>query len=165
MQIIAENLGLTENGSRAGVITFSWHTEYNIKLKDHATLQDFKKAVNQLPFFGHTTRIDKALKLARKELFAVENGARQNVPKFVILLTDGSQTKDADAVDPALIAEQIRKSGVKMVVIGIGRSINGSELLNIAKEKSSLFLAKDFDELRSPTFTANIAQVSCKNGK
>ena len=165
VKIIADNFVVSKNGTRAGVITFSWHAEHSIKLRDHFTTQGFQEAVDRLPLFGHTTRIDKALNLAGEELFNPENGGRPNVQKLIILLTDGSQTKDADAIDPGDIADKIRKSGTKVIVVGIGNSVNKAELLHVANGESNLYLAKDFNELKSPTFTANIAQVSCVKGK
>ena len=164
VKIIAENLGISTNGSRAGVITFSWQTEHSIKLKDHETTQGFQEAVNRLPLFGHTTRIDKALNLANQELFKAENGGRPGVPKLIILLTDGSQTRDADALDPGIIAAKIRAAGVKLIVVGIGNNVDSGELLHIANEKSNLYLAKDFNELKSPSFTANMTTISCAKG-
>lgn len=164
VKLVAENLAISRNGSRAGVITFSWHSEYSIKLKDHDSTQGFQEAVNRLPLFGHTTRIDKALRQARDDLFKSENGGRTNIPKMILLLTDGSQTMDSDAKDPGMIARQIRETGVKIVVIGIGNRINKAELLNIANEASHLYLAKDFEELKSPSFTAKITETTCKKG-
>ena len=61
-------------------------------MKDHRNITSFKAAVDAIPLMGMTTRIDRALRLTQKELFALENGARPNHPKILILLTDGSQT-------------------------------------------------------------------------
>ena len=165
VKIVAENLVISSNGSRAGVITFSWHAEYSIKLNDHDTTQSFHEAVSRLPLFGHTTRIDKALNLASKDLFKSENGGRSGVPKLIILLTDGSQTRDADALDPGVLAKKLRANGIKLIVVGIGSNVDSSELLHIANEKSNMYLAKDFNELKSPSFTSNIATISCRKGK
>ena len=163
---LAESFEISANGSRAGIITFSWHAEHSVKLKDHATTESFKVAVDKLPLFGHTTRIDKALKMARDELFKSENGGRTSIPKLVIVLTDGAQTKDADAVDPGDIADEIRRRGVKVIVIGIGRRVNSTELLHMAGgEKKNVYLAKNFDELKSGSFVESVSKSSCNQGK
>ena len=39
--------------------------------------------------------------------------------KILILLTDGSQTPDADAEDPCKIADEIRDSGISILVVGM----------------------------------------------
>ena len=80
------------SGSRAAVITFSYRAKHSIKMKDHTDITSFNAAVDAIPLMGMTTRIDRALRLTQRELFALENGARPNHPKILILLTDGSQT-------------------------------------------------------------------------
>ena len=54
-----------------------------------------------------------------RELFRPINGGRHYVNDLLILLTDGSQTPSKDAEDPGDIAEEIRKSGVEILVIGM----------------------------------------------
>ena len=49
---------------------------------------------------GSTTRIDSALRMVQDEMYEEVNGARKDVPKILILLTDGSQTQAPDAEDP-----------------------------------------------------------------
>ena len=87
-------------------------------MSDHDDINSFTDAVRKIPLMGSTTRIDKALRLAQKELFATENGGRANLPKILILLTDGTQTAGQDAQDPGDIADEIRKSGIHTIVIG-----------------------------------------------
>lgn len=162
---LASNFKISANGSRAGVITFSWHADHSVKLKDHSGLSTFLSAVDGLPLFGHTTRIDKALKLAKREMFTAENGARAGVPKLVVLLTDGSQTRDADAVDPGLVADEMRATGVKLIVIGIGSRVDRKELLHLAGGASNVYQASNFDELTSSSFVERISKTSCKQCK
>lgn len=160
---LAKSFEISEAGSRAGVITFSYNAELSIAMNEHKKVEDFNKAVDSIPLMGYTTRIDKALALAKKSLMA---GARDDAPRIVFLLTDGTQTKDADAVDPSKLAEELRGEGIKLVVIGIGKGVNKMELEKIAGGlESSLFLAGDFDELQSSAFVQDIARQGCKKGK
>ena len=64
----------------------------SFQMSDHMETDSFRKAVDAIPLMGMTTRIDRALRLSQKELFAPENGGREDVNKMLILLTDGSQT-------------------------------------------------------------------------
>ena len=50
-------------------------------MKDHMDIDSFKAAVDALPHMGRTTRIDLALRLAQKELFAPESGGRPDIPE------------------------------------------------------------------------------------
>ena len=135
------------DGNRAGVVTFSHDVEHSIKLKDHKNIYSFNAAVDAIPLMGSTTRIDRALRLTQRELFAPENGARPGIVKILILLTDGSQTADNDAEDPGDIAEEIRKSGVSILVVGVGSGVDKKELDHMAGGKGKAFTAISFDEL------------------
>ena len=92
LKALAGAFNIGEDGSRAGVVTFSYDSEHSIKLKDHMDISSFGAAVDAIPLMGSTTRIDTALRLAQKELFSVENGGRDIAPNILVLLTDGSQT-------------------------------------------------------------------------
>ena len=164
VKALADIFDISSDGSRAGIVTFSYDAELSARLSDYKTTSDFKTAVDRLPFMGYTTRIDKALKIVRDELFLQSNGARAGKPKLLFLLTDGAQTKDADAVDPGELAKEIRKLGVNLVVIGIGSRVNTDELNRIAGNQSRAFLAKNFDHLNSAAFLQTISQKACLKG-
>ena len=163
MKLLASSFGsLIE--SKAAVITFSHDAELSIKYNDYLTLDNFKRAVDGLPLFGYTTRIDLALKLARAQFLSSKNGARRNVPKLIILVTDGSQTKATDAVDPMEIARELRQAGFKLIVVGIGTGIKIGELAKIAGNASNVFLANNFDALQSPSFVQHLSKKACDSG-
>ena len=170
---LAGTLGIgKEGGNRAGIVTFSYYAELTAKLSDSVPSSspssgggDFNALVDKVPFMGYTTRIDRALKLVSKEMFEESNGARAGVPKILFVLTDGTQTKDRDAVDPASIASELReKLGVHVFVIGIGRKVDPGELSRIAGERSRLFLAKDINQLKSTDLIGDISSSSCRQG-
>ena len=60
----------------------------------------------------YSNSTDLGLKLAKKELFQVRNGARANTRKLLIILTDGEQSKVRGAVNPTVVANELRKMGV-----------------------------------------------------
>ena len=161
---LAKSFDISQAGSRAGVITFSYNAELSIGMNTHKNVDDFNKAVDSIPLMGYTTRIDKALALAKKSLMTT--GVRADVPRIVFLLTDGTQTKDADAVDPSKLADELRAEGIKLFVIGIGKGVNKEELKRIAGGvQSNLFLAEDFEQLRSTGFVQDVARKGCKKGE
>ena len=165
MKSLAAAFGVSEDGSRAGVITFSYYSEHSIKLKDHKNINTFNDAVDAIPLMGSTTRIDKALRLTQKELFEIENGARAGVTKILILLTDGTQTKDRGAEDPGDITDELRADGVVIIVIGIGSGTDAKELAHMAGGADNAFSAKSFDELVGGEFISMVANKSCDEGR
>ena len=162
VKILADAVGVEEGGSRAGIITFSYDAELSVDLSDFRDTSKFKAIVYKLPFMGYTTRIDKALMLAKEKLFKVSVNSR---PKIMFLLTDGRQTADPDAVDPGIVASEIRTLfDVKIFVIGIGRRVNPSELAHIAGDTANVFLAKGFPQLTSVPFVKKVAGMFCTSG-
>lgn len=165
LKTLAGAFGVSQSGSRAGVITFSYYTEHSIKLSDYDDLSSFNAAVDKIPLMGSTTRIDKALRLTQQEMFTLANGARAGVPKVLILLTDGSQTQDAGAEDPGDVAEELRKDGVKILVVGIGKGVNATELEHIAGKAENSYTATTFDDLLAGDFVKTVKEDTCKTGK
>ena len=161
VNLLAENLNISRLGSHVSVVLFSYYAELKIKFSDYTNIDDFKSAVNALPLMKSTTRIDKALKTAYDEMFNERNGMRVRVPKVLVLLTDGEQTKDRDAVAPSKVVQRFHDAGIKVVVVGIGRSVNPSELRTLVRAEKDLFLAKDFDQLKSLDFVDSITGTTC----
>lgn len=164
LKALAAAFGISDNSARAGVVTFSYNSEHSIKLNDHTSLAPFNEAVDKIALMGSTTRIDKALRTTQKEMFTVENGGRPGVNKMLIVLTDGSQTQGDGAEDPGLVADELRKEGVRVMVVGIGKSINSTELAHIAGEKSNLFTASSFNDLVSRRFLKQVNSAGCQAG-
>lgn len=165
MKSLAATFGVSDGNARAGVVTFSHNSEHSIKLNDHTSLASFNEAVDKIALMGSTTRIDRALRTTQKEMFAVRNGARPGVNKLLVVLTDGSQTQDRGAEDPGLVADELRKDGVRILVVGIGKTINSTELAHIAGDKSNLFTASTFDQLIGRPFLKTVNSAGCVAGE
>ena len=164
LKTVAGAFGISNNGSRSSVLTFSYNSELSIKFKDHFDQKSFNDAVDAIPLMGHTTRIDTAFRLAQKEMFTEANGARLNLPSILILLTDGSQTRDAGAENPEDIADELRASGINLIVVGIGKGVNQTELDLMAGGPQKAFSAASFDELVGGTFIQQLTEKSCEVG-
>merc|ERR1712168_1198593 len=158
---IAAAFGISESGSRAGVVTFSFDAELSIRMNDYFDQIAFDNAVDAIPLMGSITRIDRALRLAQRELFDESNGGRRGVSKILVLLTDGSQTPDADAEDPGNISDEIRASGVTVIVVGIGPGTDPVELDHMAGGAGRSFRAASFDELMEGEFIDKVSKSTC----
>ena len=159
---VADSLHLSpDRGSQVAVVLFSSYSQLSIKFTDHTNASDFKRAVDALPLMKSTTRIDRALTTAYNEMFNEKNGMRVKVPKVLILLTDGEQTKGADAIPPEQVVQKFHDAGIKVIVIGIGTGVNSVELGKMVKSRENLYLAKNFDQLKSGQFVDNIIGSTC----
>ena len=168
VKALATSFGISPDGSRAGVVTFSARAEHSIKLSDHNDVHSFSHAVDAIPLMGFTTRIDRALRLTQRELFAPKNGGRPSVPKLLILLTDGTQTKAPHAEDPGDITEELRQAGVSTIIIGIGTGIDETELNHMAGGEhggdGKAYFASSFDELAGGKFITKLIGKACIEG-
>ena len=98
-------------------------------------------------------------------MFSSKNGGRPQLPDVLVLLTDGSQTNDPDAVDPGVIAEELHKAGIRILVIGIGRGVNATELQHIAGDPNNLYISSSFEHLIGKEFIEKLKKDVCKISK
>lgn len=162
---MAASFKLDSEGPVAGVITFSADAYHNIKLKDFKMkdLASFNDAVDDMAYLASKTRIDKALKLARDEMFTTENGARDKVPKVLITVIDGTQTADTGAEDPNIIAEQLRQNGISTFFVGIGPEVTDAVLLRLAGGRNdTIFHVNTFDGLDQRSFVDAVLARTCE---
>ena len=164
IKAMAASFQFHDDGPIAGVITFSTDAEISIKLSDHSmhNTNSFNKAVDQIDFMGKQTRIDKALLLAKNELFTKANGGRDGIPKVLIMLVDGSQTQDTGSQNPITIADELRDDDVAVYVVGIGPEVSDGEILLMAgNEPRNVFRANTFDILADKNFTDRVLNRIC----
>merc|ERR1711931_192948 len=144
---VVSTFGLSEDGFRAGVVTFSYGADISLKFDDHYDSNSFNRAVDNIPLVGATTRIDLALKKAKKELFTAKNGARVAAAKFVVLITDGSQTYLPGVTNPCQITDEMRAEGTTVIVMGIGEDTDPKTLAKMAGGPAHAHKAQTFDQL------------------
>ena len=164
LKSLAAAFQLNDDGPIAGVVTFSAEAELSIKLNDHSmhNVTSFNEAVDSIPYMGSFTRLDKALELARTDLFSVANGDRPGVPNVLIALVDGAQTDVPGARDPVSIAQEIRNDGINPFFVGIGPEITRTFLLDLAgNNESYIFSAPTFDDLNEESFVNAVIQRTC----
>ncbi|ROL43009.1 Collagen alpha-1(XII) chain [Anabarilius grahami] len=115
------------------------HTEFY--LNTHHDLSAVVKAVRTFPYRGGSTNTGKAMTYVRERIFVPTRGARANVPRVTILITDG---KSSDAFkDPAA---KLRNSDVEIFAVGVKDAVR-SELEAIANSpvETHVYTVEDFD--------------------
>ena len=165
LKALAASFGISEKGSRASVIAFSYNTDLSIRFNEFTDIDSFNEAVDKIPLMGSTTRIDKALPKAENEMFSIVNGGRPGVPKLLVVLTDGSQTKDADYEDPGDIADGLRKRGINVISVGVGKDTDLTELSHIGGGALNAYTVDSFDQLIGQDFVNKMKEKSCRAGK
>ena len=145
-QKIASHYQLSPNGTRASIVIYSNNAQIELLLKDGTSQQAFKQKLDNLPFLGLDTRLDRGLYLARLALFTKKYGARAKVPKILYIFIDGEQsTLDNAALNAQ--AEELRKLGVQVMIIGVGGAVDRKELEAIAYPNDKVYYSASFHDL------------------
>ena len=64
-----------------GLISYSNEATSHAKFSDNLNKAQLSRTIDDIPFEGNSTRIDKALETARTQLFTEQNGARDNAKR------------------------------------------------------------------------------------
>ena len=164
MKKLAASFGISTDGSKASVIAYSDVADINIKFTDNDNIESFSDAADKIPFMNSKSRIDKALEVADKAMFSQSNGAKPGVVDVLIILTTGTESDDEDAVNPASIAEEMIKTGVNIITVGIGPSVNKDRLGAITGDEANVFMTASFDDLADPALVKKINEHACQKG-
>lgn len=108
---MARRFRISRRGTHAAVIVYSSRARVLIPLWRHHNYVQFSTAVRRIPYFRGGTRIDLALQLANNRVFTANRGVRSQVPKILILMTDGYQTKTRSSIPLDQAVLPLRKKG------------------------------------------------------
>ena len=144
---VAESFHMAPQTTQIALVTYSSTAKLHIRFRDHLNQDSFQTVVQHLPFAAGGTRFDKALKLAAEDVFTAQSGARAGVPKVMIILTDGRQSNDIDAVPIQDAVQPLRQLSVQIHAVAIGSQVNRAELHKLVVKEGDIFSIKDFDNL------------------
>ena len=146
--------------SLIGVVTYSDRASVEIKFSDYEYEEDLIKAIEALRYNGKTTRIDKAINMATRELMSPRGGRRKKIPGVMVILTDGRQTIDSDTRPLDQVAANLRKLEIKTLVVGIGELADVRELRKMTTRDEDIFIARTLSAL--PNVIQPVAARICK---
>lgn len=124
-----------------GVVQFSHENKEEFQLNTFMTQSDISSAIDQMTHIGETTLTGSALSFV-SQYFSPDKGARPNVRKFLILITDGEAQ---DLVREPAAA--LRKDGVIIYSVGVFGS-NVTQLEEISGKREMVFYVENFDILQ-----------------
>lgn len=115
------------------------HTEFY--LNTHHDLGAVVMALRKFPYRGGSTNTGKAMTYVRKNVFETVQGARANVPRVAILITDG---KSSDAFQEP--AASLRDSDVEIFAVGVKDAVRAElEAIANAPAETHVYTVEDFD--------------------
>jgi len=136
---------------------------YNKNVDVRRTFADSQNAnavmddVRQVPYRGSGTRTGQAIQYALENIFKTGNGMRGDAPQILVTITDGKSQDDVLAP-----SEAIRAAGISTYAVGIGTTIDRSEVVKISGAEERAFTTASFAALET-TVLENIRVSLCQN--
>nr|XP_017208134.2 collagen alpha-1(XII) chain isoform X2 [Danio rerio] len=141
LEVLVNTFDIGPNKVQISLVQYSRDPYTEFYLNTHHDLNAVVKAVRTFPYRGGSTNTGKAMTYVRERIFIATRGARENVPRVTILITDG---KSSDAFkDPAA---KLRNTDVEIFAVGVKDAVR-SELEAIANPpaETHVYTVEDFD--------------------
>ncbi|XP_035691781.1 uncharacterized protein LOC118426467 [Branchiostoma floridae] len=153
--------------TRVGVVQFAWMVQAEFNLGDYLDGTDLRNAIARIRYMdGPGTEIGKALVFTKRRLFSELYGARpetQDVPRIVILITDGRSSPESQ-ISVWSAAHELHTAGVVVYAVGVGEAVDEAELETAASDSSKVYHVTDFDSLMMLSLQDSIQQSVCLGG-
>lgn len=115
------------------------------------------KAIEGMTYLGGGTNDADAISFTGQQLFSQSNGARGNVPRIGVLITDGGSANPSAAINAA---NKARMEHIGLMTIGVGNRVNAHQLNSIADSRADAFQVSSYDNL--DTITNQLISQMCK---
>ncbi|KAF5909696.1 collagen alpha-1(XII) chain-like isoform X4, partial [Clarias magur] len=141
LEVLVNSFDIGPNKVQISLVQYSRDPHTEFALSKHHDLSAVVKAVRTFPYRGGSTNTGKAMTYVREKIFVSSRGARESVPRVMVLITDG---KSSDSFkDPAT---NLRNVDVEIFAVGVKDAVR-SELEAIANvpAENHVFEVEDFD--------------------
>ncbi|KAM6915073.1 collagen alpha-1(XII) chain [Xenentodon cancila] len=141
LEVLVNSFAIGPDKVQISLVQYSRDPHTEFYLNTHQDLSSVLKAVRTFPYRGGSTNTGRAMTYVRERIFQTNRGARANVPRVTILITDG---KSSDAFKEP--ASKLRKADVEIFAVGVKDAVR-SELEAIANEpaETHVYTVEDFD--------------------
>ncbi|CAL1574935.1 unnamed protein product [Knipowitschia caucasica] len=141
LEVLVTSFDIGPNKVQISLVQYSRDPHTEFALNTHHDLSAVVKAVRTFPYRGGSTNTGRAMTYVREKIFIPSRGARDNVPRVMVLITDG---KSSDSFKDA--ATKLRNTDVEIFAVGVKDAVR-SELEAIANPPSDshVFEVEDFD--------------------
>lgn len=138
---IIHALDVGPNTTQVGVFQYSSQLQNIFSLKSFSKKADMVKAINKIIPLAQGTMTGLAIQYAMNVAFSEQEGARRNLPKVAVIVTDG---RPQDRV--AEVAAQARERGIEIYAVGVQRAdMNSLRAMASPPLEEHVFLVESFD--------------------
>uniref|UniRef100_A0A3Q2ZCW9 Collagen, type XII, alpha 1b n=1 Tax=Kryptolebias marmoratus TaxID=37003 RepID=A0A3Q2ZCW9_KRYMA len=141
LEVLVNTFDIGPNKVQMALVQYSRDPYTEFYLNTHQDVNAVVKAVRNFPYRGGSTNTGRAMTYVREKIFKANRGARSNVPRVTILITDG---KSSDAFKEP--ATRLRSADVEIFAVGVKEAVR-SELEAIANTpaETHVYTVEDFD--------------------
>ncbi|CAH1241297.1 COL6A3 [Branchiostoma lanceolatum] len=142
-QQTAAKFDISDTRTRVAVAQYSSTPQVEFNLNANSAVDTLSNGIEQITYMnGDSTFTGFAIEFVRQSAFSSFNGARDDKPDIMVVVTDG---QSADSVVSS--AATAREQGVTMFAVGVGTSIGLAELEAIAGYSDRVLQLNDFVQL------------------
>ena len=127
-----------QDGVQFAVVSYASYATIHVEFNYYNSVDELSEAIRAIYYDGSATNIADALQQAREHIFTKSAGARSNVKKQIILISDGMATLRAS--DTIVEAELCKQQGIEILTIGFGDMINRDELSKMSSDDNTLIV-------------------------
>lgn len=141
LEVLVTSFDIGPNKIQISLVQYSRDPYTEFALNTHHDINAAVKAVRTFPYRGGSTNTGRAMKYVKDKIFVPARGARDNVPRVMVLITDG---KSSDSFKTQ--ATDLRNIDVEIFAVGVKDAVR-SELEAIANPPADthVYEVEDFD--------------------
>ncbi|KAL5022346.1 hypothetical protein ScPMuIL_001501 [Solemya velum] len=145
---IISKLDVGTDRVHVGVERFSSYPTMVFPLSRYTSTSQTNQAIDGIRYVGGGTNTADALRYMREQMFSTQNGARSNVPRIGVVITDGRSSNSRNTVSEA---DKARMNNIGLIAVGVGSGIDTNELHGVADDpdNSNTFTVNNFDQLNN----------------
>ena len=116
------------------------------------------KAIESMTYVGGGTNDADAIAFTANQVFSQNSGARADVPRIAVIITDGGSSNPNLAM---AAANKARTQNIGLLAVGVGNGVNTYELNNLADKPSisNVLTVNSYDNL--DTITDSLVKQMC----
>lgn len=159
VKLLARSLNVSPGKSTAVVITYSTSPYTDIPLGSYSTVQEFERSLDNIPFFGGSRRMDRAL----EEAVSLFQNASTGVDRKIILITAGRQTPGEDEQPLDKFKRLLLNVGALPFIVAVGKDHDNPTLATAVEDSEDIIRVPSFVELLSYVSSTS-ARVANRTG-
>jgi len=143
--------------TQVAVMKFSDGVEIVFNLDTYDDRDSLLSAIDKIDINGGQTNFAAALMTGRT-MFSTGSGGRDDAPDILIMVTDGTATREADRTESEV--NTTKSAGIIIYTVGIGNDVDQEELTKIASKTEYFFYAANFADLNNvlPDLVENLCK-------